>query len=457
MSWTAGSLASDCGGELHGAADTEVRGVSTDTRTLAAGDLFVALGGESHDGHVFAEAAVAAGAVVLLLGRAPAADPGVPWIRVHDTLSALAELARAHRGRFAGPVVAITGSNGKTTTKELCAGMLERAGLRVHRTPGNLNNHIGLPLTVLGLRDADALVVEMGMNHPGEIAHLVGIAGPDVAAITNVAPAHLGPLGSIEAIARAKGEIYEGLGPAATAVFNADDAHVRAQVERFSGARLGFGHGADCALRASDERLECGCPVFTLNTPGGAVPVRMRAPGVHLVEDALCAAACAVAARPGIPPEALRHALEAFTGVPGRALARETSDGLRILDDTYNANPASVRAALHTLVELRGQGRAIAVLGDMLELGADAEALHAGCGREAAAAGVHALIGVGALAAHACEAARAAGMELAECAADPGAAAARVRELARPGDAILVKGSRGMRMERTVSALVGED
>jgi UDP-N-acetylmuramoyl-tripeptide--D-alanyl-D-alanine ligase len=456
MSWTAGQLAAWCGGELHGPADVSVEGVSTDTRTLRAGDLFVAISGPSFDGHAFIEDALAAGARCLLLSREPEHKPGVPAILVGDTVTALGELARAQRRHFAGPVVAITGSNGKTTTKELTAAVLEAAGVRTRRTPGNLNNHIGLPLSILGLREADrALVVELGMNHPGEIDGLASIASPSVAAITNVAPAHLGPLGSIEAIARAKGEIFDRLRPDGTAVVNADDARVVEQARRFGGRRVRFGRAPGCEFRATGETSEDGLSRFELHTPAGAASVRFSVPGSHLVDDALCAVAAAWST--GLlgerALEAARAALEGFMGVPGRSGLITTRAGLRVLDDTYNANPHSLGAALRTLAALRGPGRLAAVLGDMLELGDQAEALHAACGRQAAAAGVELLVCLGPLSRHACAAARAAGVARAVAVDDPGGAARAVGAWARPGDVVLVKGSRGMRMEAVVSAL----
>jgi UDP-N-acetylmuramoyl-tripeptide--D-alanyl-D-alanine ligase len=458
VSWTVGELAELCGGELSGPAQTRVSGVSTDTRTLASGELFAALRGENFDGHRFVSAAIAAGASALLVSEKLDADPGVPVIRVADAVRALGDLARGHRARFAGPVVAITGSNGKTTSKELCAAILEAAGRRVRRTPGNLNNHIGLPLSVLRLeRGDDALVVELGMNHPGEIDYLAAIASPSVAAITNVAPAHLGPMGSIEAIARAKGEIFDRLRSDGTAVVNLDDARVVEQSRRFAGRRLGFGRAAGADFRAEKLTLDAGRPCFELVGPAGRTPVRFAIAGVHLVEDALCAAAAAWATGLLGDLAPVGAALASFAGVPGRAAERISPGGVRVIDDTYNANPHSLAAALRTLAGLRGAGRAIAVLGDMWELGDGAEALHAACGAEAARTGVDLLVGLGPLSAHLLRGAREAGLSEVFEARDPAEAAARVRERARAGDVVLVKGSRGMQMERVVRALLETD
>jgi UDP-N-acetylmuramoyl-tripeptide--D-alanyl-D-alanine ligase len=455
MSWTVRELAEFCGGELTGPAQVRISGVSSDTRSLARGELFAALRGESHDGHRFVPAALAAGAAALLVSEKLEADPGVPVIHVPDTIKALGDLARAHRARFAGPVVAITGSNGKTTTKELCAAVLEAAGQRVRRTPGNLNNHIGLPLSVLRLARGDsALVVELGMNHPGEIDYLAGIASPSVGTITNVAPAHLGPMGSIDAIARAKGELFDRIRADGTAVVNLDDARVVEQSRRFAGRKLGFGRAEAADFRAEQVAFEDGRPRFELVGPPGRAGVHFGIAGVHLVEDALCAAAAAWATGRLTDLTPIASAFERFCGVPGRAAERLTAAGVRVIDDTYNANPHSVAAALRTLAGLRGRGRAFAVLGDMFELGDDAPALHAECGVQAARAGVSLLIGMGPLSEHLVRGAREAGLADVVHTGDPREAAARVRERARAGDVVLVKGSRGMQMERVVRELL---
>ena len=230
MSWSVGELAEQCAGRLRGPADARVDSFSVDTRTLAPGALFVAIRGERFDGNDFVAEALRAGAAAALVDREPGPSVSGPTITVDDSVEALGRLAASHRARFRGPVVAITGSNGKTTTKEMCASILSAAGARARKSAGNLNNHLGLPLSVLTLRDADeALVVELGMSHAGEIEKLARIAEPTVGAITNIAAAHLGPLGSIEAIARAKGELFERIRPDGVAVINADDARCAAR------------------------------------------------------------------------------------------------------------------------------------------------------------------------------------------------------------------------------------
>jgi UDP-N-acetylmuramoyl-tripeptide--D-alanyl-D-alanine ligase len=450
---TLGEIASVCGGTLRGDPGLAVVGVSTDTRTLRAGQLFVAIRGEKLDGHTYLERAAQAGAAAALIDRDCAAP--LPTVLVADSVRALGALAAARRARFAGPVIAITGSNGKTTTKELCAQLLAGVGVRVRRTPGNLNNHIGLPLSILALDESDqVLVVELGMNHPGEIDALARIARPDVGAITQVAAAHLGPMGSLEAIAKAKGELFDHIGAQGTGVLNADDAWVMSQASRCAGRQVRFGLAAGVEYRAQGSAADLDRGRFVLASPRLSGEIALPLPGRHMVSNALCAIAAADAS--GLLPDefaAIRRAIEDFRGMPGRLALRFCRDGLRILDDTYNANPESLRAALRTLAALAPPGRAFAVLGDMLELGNEAERLHEESGRGIAGAGVTALIGVGPLASCAVAGARAAGLGFAETAPDPAAAARRIRQLAVPGDLVLIKGSRGSRMERVASAL----
>ena len=457
MSWNVEEIAGACAGQVRGDKSVSLEGISTNTRTLRSGQLFIAIRGERFDGHDFLEDAVARGASAAMVSQNDHVPLPVPTIRVDDTVRAMGALAAVRRHAFHGPVIAITGSNGKTTTKEMCAEILAAAGVRVCRSPGNLNNHIGLPLSILGLENKDeALVVELGMNHPGEIDALARIASPDVGAIIQVAPAHLGPLGSIEAIARAKGERLDHIRPQGTAVINADDPRVCAQSERFAGRHVRFGFADEADFRAELESEDSAQSAFRLKTPAGECRVALRAPGRHLVENGLCAAAAAWAS--GLletrPLAAMRAGLEDFEALPGRLRVLEAPGGLKLLDDSYNANPQSMEAALRTLQVLHTRGRAVTVLGDMLELGPDAEKLHADVGRLAARLGVDILIGVGALAAHAVRAAREGGVPEAQEAADADAAAAEVRRLAAVGGTVLIKGSRSTHMERVVAALV---
>jgi UDP-N-acetylmuramoyl-tripeptide--D-alanyl-D-alanine ligase len=456
MSWTLAEIATRCGGRVEGDGGVQVSGVSTDSRTLERGEIFVAIAGENFDGHDHVADAAERGATAALLSRD--VDCSLPCARVDDTIAALGRFAAREREAFAGPVIAITGSNGKTTTKELCADMLEAGGATVRRSPGNLNNHIGLPLSILGLRAGDeVLVVELGMNQPGEIDALARIAQPDVGAITQVAPAHLGPMGSLEAIAQAKGELLDHVREGGTAVLNADDALVMAQRERFKGNALLFGLGEEAEVRATGIDTAASGTRFRLETPQAESDVSLALPGCHLVQDALCAAAATIACGAlGVSPvEPIREALEAFRGVRGRTFLAELRGGVRLLDDSYNANPHSVAAALRALAQLRGGARSIAVLGDMGELGDEAAALHAEVGRKAAGSGVDALLGVGPLSIHTVEAAHGAGLAQVEHADDAPAAIEILRGWLREGDVVLLKGSRSMRMER-ISAALGD-
>jgi UDP-N-acetylmuramoyl-tripeptide--D-alanyl-D-alanine ligase len=459
MSWTLEEVARAVGGQLSDAQRLSVDSVSTDTRTLRPGALFIAISGENYDGHDFLEEAVARGAVAALVSKNSLTPTQVPAIRVEDTVVALGSLAHDRRQAFSGPVIAITGSNGKTTTKEMCSAILGAAGLQVRRSPGNFNNHIGLPLSILGLEHGDeALVLELGMNHAGEIDALTRIAEPTVAAIIQIAPAHLGPLGSIEAIARAKGELFDHICPDGTAVVNADDPLVREQAVRFPGRRLSFGFAEEADFHVTIESESDAESVFSMRTPSGTCRVHLAVPGRHLIEDAVCAAALAWASGSlgDTPTRAIRQGLESFKSLPGRLCVLESPDGLRILDDSYNANPRSVNAALRVLARLASPGRGILVLGDMLELGPDAEQLHASVGQFAAEVGIHAVIGVGPLAAHAATAAGAAGVAVSVAVPDTQAAATEVQGLARSNDCVLVKGSRSTHMERVVSTLMAE-
>jgi UDP-N-acetylmuramoyl-tripeptide--D-alanyl-D-alanine ligase len=454
-------LASWCGGKAVGSESVRITGVSTDTRTLRPGELFVAIRGPNHDGHDFLDQASAGGATALLVSRPTDAPTDIPRIEVEDTLFALGEIARAYRIGFRGPVIAITGSNGKTTTKEMCAEILEAAGLRVRRSPRSLNNAIGLPLSILGLEESDeALVLELGTNHPGEIDALGRIADPSVGAITQVAHAHLEGFGSIEAVARAKAELLDRIAEGGGAVLNADDPHVVREAARFEGRTIWFGLDRRAEFRAEDVRAEGVGVAFRLCTSEHEVDVRIALPGRHLVGLALCAAACAFASgrlEGGAGLEAVRTGLERFQGVPGRLRLVRNATGVVVLDDTYNANPASVLAALCTLRDVAGDGRRVAVLGDMLELGEAEASLHAEVGETAARLGVEVLVAVGLRSRPMAESAQKSGVSTVVVADDAEGAARLLPGLVRAGDTVLVKGSRGMRMERALTAIVEEE
>ncbi len=433
-------------------------GVCTDTRRLRSGEIFLALHGPNHDGHAFVSEAVRRGAAAVILetGHAGGAlgDAAVTVIEVENTLHAYGELAAHHRRRCRLRVAAVTGSNGKTTTKEMIANILGAAvgAERVLKTTGTENNLVGVPLTLLRARGSERLaVLEMGMNAPGEIWRLTEIADPAVGVVTCVAPAHIEGLGSVEGVARAKGELYRRLRPTATAVVNADDPHVRAIAEGFAGRTVHFGAGT--GVRAEGVRpLGATGVAFTLVMNGTTCDLRLPLPGVHNVTNALAAAA--VARELGAPGDAIVAGLESLPPLPMRMQVETLPGPVTIINDAYNANPASMRSALALLAGLPGEPR-IAVLGGMRELGADSVALHREVGRAAAAARLAALIVVGADAEAIAAGALEAGMPMAAVRQvdSQGAAAAMVRALVRPGACVLVKGSRGARMEQVVLQL----
>lgn len=446
-------------GRMGGAEAVRFGGVSIDTRTVSPGDLFVAIRGEVHDAHDFIDKALDQGAAGLLVesGRSrPELASRAAVFEVASTTSALGALAAGHRQRFAGPLIAVTGSNGKTTTKEIIHAVLSTRGPCL-KNVGNLNNAFGLPLSLLRRESAHwAGVVEIGMNHRGEIAPLAAIAHPTIAVITNVGTAHIEHLGSREEIAAEKGDLLTGLDEHGTAVLNADDARVMSQAARAPGAVSTYGRGADADVTARDVRfISRGAFAFELHTPAGATSVEVSGLSETTVINALAAAATGVAA--GLSLQEIAEGLASFAGVSGRMAPLQAPGGLHVIDDTYNANPQSVRAALESLTRLKGAGRAIAVLGDMGELGEQSEALHAETGRAVVETDTDLLVTLGDLARTIAEAARTAGLgaeHIIVCDA-PSAAAEAVRAHAAPGDWVLVKGSRAMRMERIVADLMG--
>lgn len=474
--FTAAEAAAAAGGRLwRGSGREEIRRAVVDSREVRAGDLFVAVPGARADGHDYVGQAFARGAAAALVSRPPAegaapageagtpeGDPGAPdgsgpgggaLILVDDTVAALGRLAAHHRRRFPVEVVGVTGSVGKTTTKEMIAAVLARR-FRVLKSPGNYNTEIGLPLTLLGLRpEHQVAVLEMGMRGEGQIRYLAGIAAPRLGVLTVIAETHVELLGSVEAVARAKRELIEALPADGVAVLNADDPRQRRMPEATAARVLWYGLGEGAQVTAVDVRPRGPAgTAFRLRAPGFAeVPVTLPLPGRHHVLDALAAAAAGLAL--GVPPEEAAGGLESLS-LPDKRSRLLLSGGLTLIDDTYNASPASMKAALATLEEVAG-GRRVAVLGDMLELGERAEAGHREVGRAAAAAGVDLLVTVGDLSRHVREGALEAGLpaERARHYAGRAAAAAWLCKALRPGDTVLVKGSRGMRMEEVVEAL----
>lgn len=430
-------------------ADAGIESVGTDTRSLQPGQLFVALVGPRFDGHEFAADAASKGAAALLVSRE--LETALPQLRVRDTRLALGRLAAAWRKTLPGRVVAVTGSNGKTTTKEMIAAILSRVGT-VAATQGNLNNDIGLPLTLLAARAQDHLVLEMGANHPGEIGYLSTIARPDVALITNAGRAHLEGFGTLEGVARAKGEIIGGLPQEGTFVRNADDrwtALWRKMAERRN--TLSFGRNAAADVHVEAVRQASGlngsgfhCR-YRIATPRGLLEVDLALAGEHNLMNAL--AAVAVAEVLGVEQDAIRTGLGVLRPVAGRLRPLHGVAGCWIIDDSYNANPDSVGAALSVLRSLTG--RRWLVLGDLGELGADASALHAEVGRLAKHAGLERLWAVGPLSAQAVAGFGAGGRHF----ADREELLAELDGELGPQDVVLVKGSRSAAMDRVVQAL----
>ena len=421
--------------------------VSTDTRTLGPQALFVALKGERYDGHDFlAQAAEKdiAGALVQSTEKLPAK---LPALVVDDTRLALGRLSKYWRGKFSMPLVALTGSNGKTTVKEMLASILRAASAddAVLATRGNLNNDIGVPLTLFELRSGHRYaVIEMGMNHAGEIRYLARLATPDVALVNNAGPAHIEFFDSVEAIARAKGEIFEGLKPGGTAVINADDRHAGIWRDLAGGRRIvNFGIERPAEVSAT-YRLRWLESEIVVRTPLGEAQAVLKAPGLHNVRNALAASAAAVALQ--VPAPAIARGLERYSGIKGRLQKKAGLNGATLIDDTYNANPESARAAIAVLAQAPGEK--LLVLGDMGELGSGAAEMHAEIGRYARQQGITRMLALGEHSAHAVRAFGTGArhfVRIEDLLAEAGNALS-------PGVTALIKGSRYMQMERVVKS-----
>jgi UDP-N-acetylmuramoyl-tripeptide--D-alanyl-D-alanine ligase len=460
---TAGAVAAAVGGHLlSGDAAQVIDGFSIDSRTVQRGDLFIAIRGERLDGASFAARSVDAGAGGVMLARDAAGMPldraGAVVIAVDDTTRALQALGQHVRRASGARVTAITGSAGKTTTKEIAAEFLATRHL-VYRNPGNLNNHIGLPLSLLDLRATpDIAVVELGMNHPGEISRLVELSEPDVRVWTNVGDAHLGFFDSPEAIADAKAEILERAASSTVLVANADDARVMARVERFAGTVVTFGTsvGADVRATSVEDRGVDGTRAH-VRTPQGEAELDVPLVGRGNLLNVLAAAA--VADVHGVPLGSVLASAASLRAARHRGELVELRDGVTLLDDSYNSSPSALLRALEAVGRDRRHARKVAVLGEMLELGAFAHALHVECGRAAVSAGIAHLIAVGGPPASALAgAARDAGLEATAAVhveTSDAAADFLLRALA-PGDLVLVKGSRGIGTERVVDRLKAE-
>lgn len=442
-----------CRGELlAGDVETKITGVSTDTRTLKEGDLFVALTGESSDGHKFLADALTKGASGVVVTRKVEARRLA--IRVDDALIALGDLAAYYRSKFNPTVVGVTGSVGKTTTKEMIAAVAAAKG-PVLKNAGNFNNEIGLPLTLFQLLPKHkTAVVEMAMRGPGQIEYLAKIARPSIGVITNIHMSHIEILGTLDAIADAKGELLDYLPSDGVAVLNADDAYFEYLSRRANARIVSFGESPSADIRAVSSGIDAtGCCTFEVKTQKGEFNVRIPVPGEHNIKDAL--AAIAVGEELDITHDAIRDALAGFKPPEKRSNVVPTRGGFVVIDDTYNASPASVHSAVKTLAMMEGN-RKIAVLGDMLELGEHAAAAHLEVGRAVKETGIDMLVVVGQLAKLIARGAIDAGMPIG-CVSeydDSWTAAKELPDKVRERDVVLVKGSRAIKMERVVEGLI---
>lgn len=422
--------------------------VSTDSRTIKPGELFVALRGENFEGHDFVEASAKAGATGALvdLNWAGSVPNNFALLRASDTLQAYQTLAARYRQSLPLKVLAITGSNGKTSTKDFAASVLARR-FRVTKTEGNFNNHVGLPRTILEATSEDEVGVwEIGMNHPGEIAALSKIAAPDAAIITNIGVAHIEFMGSREAIATEKGALAEAVEPQGTVILNADDPFSTGIAAR-TRAKVVFAGTTGGAVRAIEIRQSAEGSEFTIVESAHRCRAQLPVAGSHMVQNALLAVAAGRAF--GLSIEECAAGLAAAPLTKARLQIKEIG-GVQFLDDSYNANPDSMKAALRTLVELDAEGKRIAVLGEMRELGAESERGHREVGEIAATLGVDQLITIGDAAGPIAEGARTAGLDKVSSARSTGEAARLLGEIAEPGDLVLVKGSRAARTEEVI-------
>lgn len=454
-------------GEQPGWTKQRIRRVSLDSRAVRPGDLFVAIKGERYDGHDFVAAAFARGAVGAIVHDRFPVEPRLmkaalkkssPFLLgARDPLFAYQQLATHHRSRFAIPLVAVTGSNGKTTTKEMIASVMAPRW-KILKTEGNLNNRIGVPQTLFRLQPRhQGAVIEMGVDNLGQTTRLCEIAKPTIGVITNIGPDHLEFFGSLERSAQAKAELLDQLPPEGTAVLNADDGYFDYLASRARCPVVSFGFSPKADVRALDAKPDGRNGTIVRLLLSGKVRhtiVHLHVQGAHNVANALAAAAVGVVL--GLPGAVIAQGLARFRPVAMRSQVL-VSQGLTIINDCYNANPASMRAAVQLLADSEGTGRRIAVLGDMLELGPGGVRMHEEVGAALARLRIDVLLACGPLGRHLAEGARRGGMDRDHImeAPDAAAAAVLVRELARPGDIVLVKASRGMKLEQVVQTLAG--
>ena len=443
--------------------DCEFCQVSINTRTLEAGDLFVAIKGENFDAHDYVQQAADKGACGLVVEKP--VDSTLPQIIVADSRIALGHIASLWSSAFTLPIIAITGSCGKTTVKEMTAAILQAAFCEddqqcILATQGNLNNDIGVPLTLLRLNTSHkAAVIEMGANHIGEIKQLVDIVQPDVAVITNAGPAHIEGFGSLDGVAQAKGEIYSGIEQGGTAVINADDAYasywekICDKLDKsLKRVRFGLNHSAEISAQVSEAQQEkITGQQIAINTPQGPLTVELPQPGMHNVYNALAATAVSLAV--GVSLQAVKTGLEGFSNVSGRLEQKTGLNSSRLFDDTYNANPGSVRAGIEAIKQVKGKH--ILVLGDMGELGMEAEALHYELGQDAFSLGIDSLFTLGSLTEATYKGFISAGADDQEAQhfTDRNELINALKKVLQSEHVVLIKGSRTMKMEEIVSAL----
>ena len=463
--FTLGEIASATGGTLHGDGALQTRGVTTDSRAVAAGELYVALRGERFDGHAFVTKALAGGAAAALVSDPSAVPAGTPCVVVGDTLHALGELAARHRARWGGRVLAVTGSAGKTTTKELAFAALRAAGAKVVRSQGNLNNLIGAPMSLLTLdAGSELMVLEIGTSAPGEIARLAAIAQPEVGIVTAVAVAHAEGLGSLEQVAEEKAALLRALPESGTAIFRSGEPLIAGQLSRVRAhGRLAFGDDPAADVRLVSSALSTAPAMvceLAVRVPARTLHAQLQLFGIGPALDAAAALAAVLALLGEGALDDAARGLGEVAPTAGRLVPLPGPAGSLLIDDSYNANPASMQFSIATALELarlRG-GRAVLVLGDMNELGASAREEHEQVGRLAAQPGVAMLLACGKQMTAAAERARerAQGSEPALSVlhlADPAGAADLLRPLLAANDVVLVKGSRSLAMERVVHGL----
>ena len=459
--WTIDDIVSATGGRLlFGNTVYRFSGIAIDSRRIAPDELFVCIRGDVHDGHSFAEAVIREGVKGILINEHNAEslplnrwkEKQVACIAVDDTTRALGNLAAYNRNRARVSVIAITGSNGKTTTRKMTANVVSRR-FDTLAAKGSFNNEIGLPLTLLSLTaDHRWAVLELGMNHPGEIRRLGEICRPDIGMITNIGPAHLEGVGSIEGVTEAKAELLETIVTGGTVILNADDKRVSGLAARTQNRILYFGLSKQATVRGLDVSANDHTVAFTLSLPGETASVRLQTPGLFMVSNALAAAA--VGHCIGLTAREIKAGLEAFKPVQGRMTIFSPGKGIHVIDDTYNANPESMAAAIRSLQSLRGDRRGIMVAGDMLELGKTAEQLHRNIGAMAARSGIARLYITGAYAESVAAGAKDQDMDHRRIFV--GTREEILEDLTgrlRTGDWVLIKGSRGMRMEKVVEGL----